>query len=118
MRVNRLAWLWAAAQGRQDAAAESAAEGTDAITLELTDDRELLDDPAGPFGNKGGLYIESRIQLRVAADGAVRLSSPTITTPLAGVPEPFQASHYMKVLCPVTGEPSRLLSGATLRGSS
>ena len=34
-------------------------------------------------------------------DNALRVTSPTITTPLEGVPEPFLASHYMKVLCPV-----------------
>ena len=33
----------------------------------------------------------------------LRVTSPTITTPLAGVPEPFLASHYMKCLCPVGG---------------
>ena len=30
------------------------------------------------------------------------VTSPTITTPLAGVPEPFLAGHYMKVLCPTS----------------
>ena len=60
--------------------------------------------PQGPFGNKGGLYIESRIEVATASSGSspmLRLTSPTITTPLAGVPEPFPASHYMKVLCPL-----------------
>ena len=76
--------------------------------LELAEDRELLDAPDGPFGNKGGLYIESR--LRVTPTGApvtgttlaLRVTSPTITTPLAGVPEPFLGCHYMKVLCPAS----------------
>ncbi len=99
-RVNRLACEWARADtcGR-------AALGDDAkdLKLELASDRELQDAPDGPFGNKGGLYIESRIQLEEGADGTVRVQSPTITTPLVGVPEPFLAGHYMKVLCPVGG---------------
>ena len=97
------------------------------MTLELAADRELQDSPDGPFGNKGGKYVESRITLEPAseaeddeeehnvgegaggagagADRRLRLkvTSPTITTPLSGVPEAFLASHYMKVLCPVVG---------------
>ena len=87
----------------------SADGAADGLLLELAQDRELLDDPDGPFGNKGGLYIESRIEstpavvYRSSSAGALRVTSPTITTPLAGVPEPFLASHYMKCLCPVGG---------------
>ena len=75
------------------------------LAVALADDRELLDDPDGPFGNKGGLYIESRIRVAVeGGDGPLyTVTSPTITTPLAGVPEPFLAGHYMKVLCPLAG---------------
>ena len=75
----------------------------------MGDDRELFDAPDGPFGNKGGLYIESRIRTSELAKAdkerrqRVRVVSPTITTPLAGVPEPFLAGHYMKVLCPLAG---------------
>ena len=58
--------------------------------------------------DSGGLYIESRLRVSSsraeASDGRalplLRVTSPTITTPLAGVPEPFLAGHYMKVLCP------------------
>eukprot|EP00966_Prymnesium_polylepis_P050791 1176197-Prymnesium_polylepis.1 len=103
MRVNRLAWRWAVEQGGDGETAQRVAQA-DALMLELTDDRELVDRPDGPFGNKGGLYIESRIRLRAAGDGAVQVTSPTITTPLAGVPEPFLAGHYMKVLCPLSRE--------------
>ena len=83
------------------------------VRLELADDRELVDDPSGPYGNKGGLYIESRIRVSAATSGrtdadglggglpVLRVTSPTITTPLAGVPEQFRAGHYMKVLCPL-----------------
>ena len=84
--VNELASRWAPELG----------------ALDFADDRELVDDPAGPFGNKGGLYIESSVRVESAPDdNALRVTSPTITTPLEGVPEPFLASHYMKVLCPV-----------------
>ena len=38
-----------------------------------------------------------------AGAGALGVESPTITTPLGGVPEPFIAGHYMKVLCPAFG---------------
>ena len=43
--------------------------------------------------------------VHTGAEGRLRLkvTSPTITTPLSGVPEAFLASHYMKVLCPVVG---------------
>lgn len=105
MRVNRLACRWAAARG-------SEAQGACTLQLELGDDRELFDRPDGPFGNKGGLYIESRISLELVANSSsVRLTSPTITTPLSGVPEPFLAGHYMKVLCPF----NKRLSEATVR---
>ena len=80
-RVNELACKWANAE------------------ISIADDRELQDAPDGPFGNKGGLYIESRIQIVEGKDG-VTVTSPTITTPLDGVPPPFLAGHYMKVLCP------------------
>ena len=79
--VNELACKWAKAE------------------ISIADDRELQDAPDGPFGNKGGLYIESRIQIVEGKDG-VTVTSPTITTPLDGVPPPFLAGHYMKVLCP------------------
>ena len=80
-RANELACKWAKAE------------------ISIADDRELQDAPDGPFGNKGGLYIESRIQIVEGKDG-VTVTSPTITTPLDGVPPPFLAGHYMKVLCP------------------
>ena len=46
-----------------------------------------------------------------SAPGRLRVSSPTITTPLVGVPEPFLAGHYMKVLCPIGGALGRQLEG-------
>ena len=61
------------------------------------DDRELLDDPDGPFGNKGGLYVSS-----VLCEEEGRIVAPTITTPLEGVPDAFKGHHYMKVLPPPT----------------
>ena len=92
-RVNELAWRWKLPRGTK---------ADDGLTLSFGDDRELVDAADGPFGNKGGLYIESRIRISPCADGGgvLRVVSPTITTPLAGVPEPFLASHYMKTLCP------------------
>jgi len=137
-RVNRLACRWAASATAASAADASEAAASDALApppaglpprwrLLLADDRELLDAPDGPFGNKGGLYIESRVRIAAAeaatkpgaepgAEAAarddsppvLRVSSPTITTPLEGVPEPFLAGHYMKVLCPVGGSLDRV----------
>lgn len=101
-RVNCLACRWAATRAVGSAS-------LDAVEVEMGDDRELFDAPDGPFGNKGGLYIESRIRTSELAKAdkerrqRVRVVSPTITTPLAGVPEPFLAGHYMKVLCPLAG---------------
>ena len=71
-------------------------------------DRELQDDPGGPFGNKGGLYIESAILSGDDDNGALR--APTIATPLAGVPDKFRGHHYLKVLPPETLR-KRLLGG-------
>ena len=138
-RVNELALRWATSSqaattggGSADAAGGPGigGGGGGGALLTFGDDRELQDDPAGPFGNKGGKYVESRITLETAplaeeaeddeeadhggeatggagagADRRLRLkvTSPTITTPLSGVPEAFLASHYMKVLCPVVG---------------
>ena len=51
------------------------------------------------------------------APARVRVESPTITTPLAGVPDAFRASHYMKVLAPVGGLVDALHGGAELRAS-
>jgi len=139
-RVNELALRWATSRqpattgggsgGSGDGAGGPGSGGGGGALLTFGDDRELQDDPAGPFGNKGGKYVESRITLETAslaaeaeddeeeqnvgegaggagagADRRLRLkvTSPTITTPLSGVPEAFLASHYMKVLCPVVG---------------
>ena len=89
-RVNELALAWAAERAPPGAAPP--------LALEFAPDRELQDDPNGPLGNKGGLYIESRVTLEETTGGVLRVTSPTITTPLAGVPPPFAGSHYMKVL--------------------
>ena len=105
-RVNELALRWASS--RQVTTGSGGGESGGAL-LSFGDDRELQDDPAGPFGNKGGAYVESRIGLATVAPPAsgerprLRVTSPTITTPLSGVPEAFLASHYMKVLCPFGG---------------
>jgi len=99
-RVNQLACRW------QPPPSLCAALSTgERLRLELTGDRELLDDPDGPLGNKGGLYIESRVRVAPAEGNpsVLRVTSPTITTPLAGVPEQFRAGHYMKVLSPWAG---------------
>ena len=61
----------------------------------LADDDELRDDPDGPFGNRGGKFVQSRLR-----DVEGRFVSPTIATPLADVPEPFKAQHYGKILSP------------------
>lgn len=117
MRVNLLSWRWAAERatmGRRVATADD--DPHPEVRLELADDRVLVDDPAGPLGNRGGLYIESRIRLREVTaadegDGApviLRVTSPTIITPLSGVPQPFLACHYMKVLCPLSEVLSRV----------
>ena len=83
----------------------AAQQSGERLRLELTGDRELLDDPDGPLGNKGGLYIESRVRVAPAEGNpsVLRVTSPTITTPLVGVPEQFRAGHYMKVLSPWAG---------------
>jgi hypothetical protein len=105
MRVNQLAWRWASEQA---GAREMQDTYQELVQLELTDDMELLDDPAKPLGNKGGLFIESRIRLEEVADAekgaapVVRVTSPTIITPLSGVPKPVLACHYMKVLYPLS----------------
>ena len=58
------------------------------------------------------MYIESRIHVAAEPSGprVLRLRSPTITTPLVGVPEPFLASHYMKVLYPLNDALARGVS--------
>lgn len=71
--------------------------GVDDCGVVFGDDRELLDDPDGPFGNKGGLYVSS-----VLCEEDGRIVAPTITTPLEGVPDAFKGHHYMKVLPPPT----------------
>lgn len=99
-RVNQLACGW------QPPPSLCAARSTgEPLRLELTGDRELLDAPDGPLGNKGGLYIESRVRVAPAEGNpsVLRVTSPTITTPLVGVPEQFRAGHYMKVLSPWAG---------------
>ncbi|KAJ8604449.1 hypothetical protein CTAYLR_000910 [Chrysophaeum taylorii] len=87
-RVNRA--VLAFALGEEAARILRAAR---VVVLE-EEDRVLEDDPDGPFGNKGGKYIESSLTV----SSSVR--SPTILTPLDGVPEPFRAQHYVKVLSP------------------
>ena len=116
MRVNHLSWRWAAERATTGRRVATADVPHPEVRLELADDRELVDDPAGPLGNRGGLYIESRIRLREVTaadegDGApviLRVTSPTIITPLSGVPQPFLACHYMKVLCPLSEVLSRV----------
>ncbi|KAH8053717.1 hypothetical protein JL722_9191 [Aureococcus anophagefferens] len=71
--------------------------GVDDCGVVFGDDRELLDNPDGPFGNKGGLYVSS-----VLCEEDGRIVAPTITTPLEGVPDAFKGHHYMKVLPPPT----------------
>ena len=112
-RVNELACEWAAARGGA-LATEGAIEAESLI--DFAEDRELLDDPNGPFGNKGGLYIESRLTVATASTAPpmrLQVRSPTITTPLSGVPERFRAGHYMKVLCPVSSALEKFLRDVT-----
>lgn len=60
-------------------------------------DRILEDDPNGPFGNKGGKYVESSI-LREAP-----IKSPSILTPFdEDIPAKFRAQHYLKILNPLS----------------
>ncbi|KAL3789397.1 hypothetical protein ACHAW5_010192 [Stephanodiscus triporus] len=116
MRVNLLAWRWAS----ERAGAREMSDTNQLVQLELTDDTELLDDPAKPLGNRGGLFIESRIRLEEVADvekgeaPVVRVTSPTIITPLWGVPRPVLACHYMKVLYPL----SKVFSRAWVLGQA
>ena len=93
-RVNSLAFRWAQARA-------GATLTADLPTINLSNDRELFDAPEKPFGNKGGLYIESRLRWKTDNASVPSIASPTITTPMKGVPVPFLGSHYMKVLCPI-----------------
>jgi hypothetical protein len=102
MRVNRLSWRWAAERAWDRVVTDIPRLE---VQLELADDRELVD-AAG--------WLGSRIRLRevTATDETeapvVRVTSPTLITPLSGVPQPFLACHYMKVLCPLSEVLSRV----------
>jgi hypothetical protein len=116
LQVDQLAWRWAAKQARERAVTDNTHRWACSWSSRTT---WSIKNPARPLGNKGGICIELCICLQEATaidEGkalVVQVMSPTIITPLLGMPQTFLACHYMKVLIPLSKVLLRVCVGHT-----